>query len=77
VVAEYVPGVTNREDSLRETTGPSGGMSWRSFCRWMDLRPSINSFAEDHNHHLPCYWTYFAFTYASGINAMAQVWHRH
>jgi len=42
----------------------------------MGLRPTIYAFADDHNHHLPLYWTYFPSPHASETNAMAQVWHR-
>jgi len=42
----------------------------------MGLRPTIDAFADDHNHHLPQYWTYFPSSHAAGTHAMAQVWHR-
>jgi len=60
LVAEYVSGVTNRADK------PSSTVTTRK-----DL-----TIADDHNHHLPHYWTYFPSPHASGTDAMAQVWHR-
>jgi len=70
VVAEYVPGVTNRADK------PSGTLTTRNdrtirgdvleeLWHWMGLRSTIDAFAADHNHHLPLYWTYFPSPHAS------------
>jgi len=42
----------------------------------MGLRPTIDAFADDHNHHLPHYWTYFPSPHASATDALAQTWRR-
>jgi len=82
VVAEYVPGMTNQADkpsrrikTRNDWTIRGGGVLEEVWHR-MGLRPTIDAFAEDHNHHLPHYLTNFPSPQASGTNAMAQVWHR-
>jgi len=42
----------------------------------MGLRPTIDAFVDDHNHHLPIYRTYFPSPHAYGTDAMAQLWQR-
>jgi len=81
VVAEYVTEVTNRADKPSRTIttrnewtirGDVLGEVWHR----MDLRPTIDAFADDHNHQLPHYWTYFPSPHAPGTDAMAPFWHR-
>jgi len=81
-VAKYVPGVPNRADKPSRTKTTRNdwtieGDVLKEVCNRMCLRPPIDAFADDHNHHLPHYWTYFPSPHASGTNAMAQVWNRH
>jgi len=82
VVAEYVPGLTNRADKPSRTITVRNDWTIRGDVLeevWhrMGLSHSINAFADDDNHHLPLDWTYFPSPHASGTNAMAQIWHRH
>jgi len=81
VVAEYVPEVTNRAEKPSRTIttrnewtirGDVLGEVWHQ----MGLRPTIDAFADDHNHQLPHYWTYFPSPHAPGTDAMAPFWHR-
>jgi len=80
-VADYAPGVTNRAEKPSRTL--TTGNDWiiredvlEEVWHRMGHRPTIDAFAEDHNHHLPRYETYFPSPHASGTNAMALVWHR-
>jgi len=80
VVAEYVPGVTpsgqtvTYSDNTKRLDDP-GDVLWEVWHR-MSLRPTIDAFADDQNHHLPHYLTYLPSPHASGTDAMAKVWHR-
>jgi len=81
VVAKYVPRVTNRAEKPSRTITTRNDWTIRGDVLeevWhrMDLRPPIDAFADDRNHHLHLYWTYFPSPHASGTDAMAQVWHR-
>jgi len=82
VVAAYVQGVTNRADKPSRTLTTRNnwtirGENPREVWHRMGLRPTIDAFADDHNHHLSLYWTYFPSPHASGTNAVARVCHRH
>jgi len=43
----------------------------------MSLRPTIDAFADYHNHNLHLHWTYFPSLHAHGTNTMAQIRQRH
>jgi len=81
VVAEFVPGVTNRADKPSRTiTTPNDwtirGDVLEEVSHRMGLRPTIDAFADDQFFHLPHYCTYFPSPHASEKDAMSQFWHR-